>query len=553
LNPGTRRWLYVVWLVLIGAFALMHAVHLRADFPNYSPWIFDWAKYTDEGWYGNAAIRQHLFGSWYIQGDFNPGVALPVLPFLEWLLFFVTGVTPEAARGLAVAFFVGDLVLAYLLVRAEGARWAALLAVTLMVTSPFLYAFSRLAILEPLLMLFFLAALNLGVRLNDMQRPVWVSVAIGVLFTGMMLTKTTAIFLLPALAWAMLLPLLHRVFHAVRCVVAALLAFAVTYGLWLAVVVERGLFADYKYMYTVNAYAKPREFYWPVVSAFWSFHGGLWADHVLIPLAGLVVVFSIVAWRVNSVQREEGQTANPGVGRLLRDPVFGASILSVAGYITFMAVQNHPQPRYFVVVALFCFVVIARGAEVFLSTARAEAVSESNKHTQALRLAGWAVVVVCVLAAGVNGARQVDFALHPQYTFVNAAGQLAAYMDAHANGKRLLLSISGDELSLMNHVPALCDDFVTPSGPVVDLPTKMAYYQPGWYAAWNDLDPNTLEDLHVHYSVEQVATFPALDDPERNRLILFKLHPLAGGVVRDESAQDLRDVLPDDLVQAPTE
>jgi hypothetical protein len=59
----------------------------------------DWAKYTDEGWYGNAAIRAHLFGHWFVSGDFNPAVALPVWPFLEWLLFFFTGVSVEAARG----------------------------------------------------------------------------------------------------------------------------------------------------------------------------------------------------------------------------------------------------------------------------------------------------------------------------------------------------------------------------------------------------------------------------------------------------------------------
>ena len=57
-------------------------------------------------------------GMW--PGDFNPAVALPVLPFLEWLLFFATGVTPEAARGLAVAFFFADLVLSYLLMRTAG-------------------------------------------------------------------------------------------------------------------------------------------------------------------------------------------------------------------------------------------------------------------------------------------------------------------------------------------------------------------------------------------------------------------------------------------------
>jgi hypothetical protein len=81
------------WLLLICGFAALHAVNLRADFPSHSPWVADWAKYTDEGWYGNAAIRAHLFGNWYLPGDFNPAPAVPVWPFLEWVLFFFTGVT----------------------------------------------------------------------------------------------------------------------------------------------------------------------------------------------------------------------------------------------------------------------------------------------------------------------------------------------------------------------------------------------------------------------------------------------------------------------------
>jgi 4-amino-4-deoxy-L-arabinose transferase-like glycosyltransferase len=79
-----------------------------------------------------------------------------------------------------------------------GPRWAALLGVTLMVTSPFLYCFSRLAILEPLQTALTLAALNLAVRLPRMRRPVLASAGIGLLFALTMLTKTTAVFLLPA-------------------------------------------------------------------------------------------------------------------------------------------------------------------------------------------------------------------------------------------------------------------------------------------------------------------------------------------------------------------
>jgi hypothetical protein len=50
-----------------------------------------------------------------------------------------------------------------------------------------------------------------------------------------------------------------------------------------------------------------------------------------------------------------------------------------------------------------------------------------------------------------------------------------------------------------------------------------------------------------------VATFRAFDDPERNRLVLFKLHPLRGGRVRDASRQDLQIPLPGDQIEIPVE
>src|SRR5260370_22719469 len=141
LPNSLKRWGTLLWVAVIVGFAAAHLLHLRADFPNNSPWYSDWAKYTDEGWYGNAAIRAHLFGHWYMPGDFNPAPAVPVWPFLGWVLFGFTGVSVVAARALAVCFFFADLGLAYSLLRARRLlrtqipRWEALLAVTLAVTS----------------------------------------------------------------------------------------------------------------------------------------------------------------------------------------------------------------------------------------------------------------------------------------------------------------------------------------------------------------------------------------------------------------------------------
>ena len=62
---------------------------------------------------------------------------------------------------------------------------------------------------------------------------------------------------------------------------------------------------------------------------------------------------------------------------------------------------------------------------------------------------------------------------------MNAAEQLTHYIDTHPNGNRLLVSISGDEITLVSHVPALCDDFVTPTKGIADLPAKLARVSAG--------------------------------------------------------------------------
>jgi hypothetical protein len=472
---------------------------------------------------------------------------VPVWPLLEWVLFGFTGVSIEAARGLAVAFFFANLMLSYWLLRARGPRWMALLAVTFLVTSPFLYCFSRLAILEPMLTAFTLAALNLAVRLGRFRRPVLVSAGIGVLFTLMMLTKTTAVFLLPSIGWALLAPLWRQRRLAVRCAAAAGGAFAATFGLWMALVIHAGLLRDYEYLFEVNKYPKPAEFYWPLLSLWWSIHGGFWVDRILFPLAGLVPICAALAWRSGWSRR------------LVRDPVFGASLLAVAGYIAFMTYQNHPQPRYYAVVAYFSFFVLAMGIEALLSGAwvnrpgaQAEAPGGREPRPPWRRnggaVLGFALMGAAMVAACLNGEWTAGLAMRPEYTFVPAAQKLTSYIDQHPNGKRLLLSISGDEISMTTHLPAICDDFGTE-----DLVSKLRDYEPGWFATWNDIDPGTLEDLHHTYSLEQVATFHAFDHPERNMLVLFKLHPLPNGQVRDSEVEKLQVALPGDKIEIPIE
>jgi hypothetical protein len=100
-------------------------------------------------------------------------------------------------------------------------------------------------------------------------------------------------------------------------------------------------------------------------------------------------------------------------------------------------------------------------------------------------------------------------------------------------------------------LPSINDLFVAPTPAMADLAGKLGYYRPGWYAAWNNLDKGAIEDLHTRYSVEQVGSFRAFDNPERDVLVLFKLHPLSGGRVYDPADQNLQIRFPEDKFDVP--
>ena len=105
--PGQRRrasWslsgcIQICLLLAAVLFFVLHFLHLNADFPNGSPWV-DWSKYTDEGWYGDAAIRHYTSGHWYWAGDFNRRQSrCPCGRRSSWIWSSASaGVTPVAAR-----------------------------------------------------------------------------------------------------------------------------------------------------------------------------------------------------------------------------------------------------------------------------------------------------------------------------------------------------------------------------------------------------------------------------------------------------------------------
>lgn len=528
------RALEIAFLVIAVLFLALHAVNLRADFPNHSPWM-DWSKYTDEGWYGDAAIRHYQRGHWYVPGDFNPAAALPVWPLAESAVFHFTGVNVVAARSLAVGTFALILIGSYLLLRRSSrfsgsdrnaTSLAPAIGVLLLAVSPFCYAFSRLAILEPMLIfltvLALLAASFVRPRNQSSTLHYWIPlVSLGLLLPLMVLTKTTAVFLIPAIAWMFFARTAYNPKQFLRTVLPALAIAAFLWATYYGLVVRPRFLDDYRYLFSANAYTGiTAENAVSVIKD--TFIDGTWVGKLIFPLALSAMVIALFFER-----------------RLLRNPLVPSLLLWIAGYTTFLAYHDNLQPRYYLVVAVPLTLLVA---VVFESLWNRRDAILPLQHFVGVVAAGALIAVVA------SDARQtLHYVRNPEYTFANAAERIHQIVTADRTHNPLVLSISGSDLSLMTGLPSICDDFGT-----MELEDRVRAYQPGWYIAWNQVDDDKMDALTPIYHLNRVAAFPAMDDPERNLLILYRLDPPTPATPRRHRPKPVPRLLETSFGQQPT-
>lgn len=517
------RVFYALWIAAVLALYLLHFPHIRADFPNHSPWM-DESKYTDEGWYANAAMRHLVSGAWYLHGDFNPAVALPVWPVLLAGVFHFTGVSLAAARITVLAILGVNLLLVFALMRACAPFWAAMTAVSILAANPFLYAFSRLALLEPLTTCFLLLSwvLALRMRQGSGQKKALLPAAIGLTLCLLVLTKTTGLFLIPSALFLVVWARRFRPAASLRALLAVATAGVVPWCAWYFLLVRPHYRADFYYLFEANSWPEPAGVAGHLLAWWWALRGALWISKVLCGLAcALAVALCVPALRGQNDPMADGREPEG----FWRHPLVGASLLAIGGTIVFVGASNHPQPRYYETAAypLACFLALG-------VTALAGA---GNLLVRMLRLAGMAAIAGACVAGTLQILSYVRF---PEYSWLDTARGVARIIHSTPGDNRRLLSISGDEIQLMTGIPAICDDFGT-----WDLPYRIHNYPPAWFATWNEVDPGTLEDLQTQYSLERVDQFRALDDPDRDVLILYRMVPLPAGKKTYDAAEEERE------------
>jgi Dolichyl-phosphate-mannose-protein mannosyltransferase len=366
-----------------------------------------------------------------------------------------------------------------LLRRYQVAGFAAALAALLLAASPFAFAFSRLATLDTIIVFEWTLALWLASYAG--AETLWPAIALAVLIPAMLLTKTTALVLLPAVFW-LLWKKSARVALGVGVTAAAMMA------LYTSLVLHSRYGGDYHYFFHINAMAKVnlKETGCYLLQLF---ENGMWVDRVLYP-AGLAELALSLVW----------------LRSLWKNPLFAASWIAIAAQSFFiLRRQDDYAPRYFLVMLL---------PLILISVLTLEELSVRNRPL------GW--LLTAILAAGVvlNIYQVAGFLQHREYQFYSAAKSIRAMVNASPAVHRLLLGTSADQLSLMTGIPAINDSYTSQ-----DLGQKVLLYQPGWYLGWNDLDQDILDSLS-DYRLDEIANFPVFDRDERNRLKLYRMIPL---------------------------
>ena len=526
---GKRPVVFLVVFILL-TYAC-YFVHLRADFPNGSPWN-DWAKFTDEGWYGGAALHQSFTGHWYVANGFNPAVGLPVWPLMLAGWFSVAGASMLAARVFAVLLLGGSLLLMYRLLRPFSGMHFALSATALVLVNPFVFSFHRLAILEPPIVLLFMLALWSATaagrfsamygRADSALPSFLIALATGILIAAMVLTKTTAIVLAPAVLYQMwatavlpqwmrnaatqreprheshlraLLRLAWRDRAAFRLPAMAASTALLLWCAWFFLLVRPHFLADYRELFAINNDHAHGRILLQVMAR--AVGDATWIQAILVPLALLVVAASLRFLR-----------------ELWRVPLFGASVLALAGDIGFIGWHTWFQPRYYLVCVLPFTMVLVMGL-------RAVQVRTQKVAASSWRVTERIALLAVEVAAAMMLVQTAGYLLHPRYTMLSAARSIAATMRADPSHSPVLLASSADNISLLTGVRS-----VNPEWPLGGLPALVRQERPGWYAAYTPWDDKHVNEVRALYRMQEAGRFQVFDDPDHRALILYRLDML---------------------------
>ncbi len=471
--------------------------------------------YTDEGWYARNAVSHYLGGPWIVEGDFNPIVNMPIQQFVHSGVFKLLGMSLWTSRVSGAAAFILTLFVLYLTLVGVVRKRIALAVMLLLASNYLLFAFSRIAIAENLMMLFVTSSLYFSTPSSRRGGPVAGAALAGWFFSLAVLTKLVAVFFLPVLLMLLWCPagcitLRHHDGFA-RRLAACLGVVAVVFGIYFVLLV-RGHMEDFRFFNQLNIAhrVKPVTLGSFLRKAFFVLKGSSLRQGGLAPIVyggGMMGCLYVLLSR-----------------RLRREPLMTAMVVWAASYLLLAAVNGYAPPRYYVPVMIPFTVVLVSIAFWLPGTIQP-------------RMPAFAAAVVALLVLGatvvLNTIEVAGYMRSPEYSFRDMSrdigSRLRADEGAYAGAKAgpALLGHFANSIGLEAGLRSYNDSYKTaPIGTIVDR------YDPRYYVCYGPADSIPSSDdsyesavyLRLHYRLIFMAKYDVLGNYYKGKPVyLYRL------------------------------
>ena len=488
MNTSNARKAYLAFLiVVIALFSGLRLVNLEADFP---PGLTrSGVLYMDEGWYSNAAVNFRISGEWYVEGDFNPSVNMPIGQLLQTVMFSIRGMSLASAR-LTVALFSLLLVaLVYLLTKRYTDMTTSLLIVSLLSLNFMFFAYSRLAILEIIMMSFIVLSLFI-VSSTRVRSNVFAVVISSLVLAIAALTKSTALSVLPILMYLSSLrgEDLKKGILLAGISVAVFAAIFATYTLF----VFYAFPDDFSHYREINFSSRSSKGVLAVAkSGIRGFLQSRCVGTIIYPvsmLSSLLLFLRSRDFRKNVLVR--------------------LSLLWIFLHLGLLSTISYHPPRYFLPLAIpvvILFAVALKSLPAYLGK----------------RVAFSAQLVIVLCFTILSGSRILEYVSNPSNTFVNMVREVERIIssDRETSQDAMLIGHFANTISLETGIRSINSSLGTR-----DLEWKMEKYRPDYYITLGN-EPHVVNVLERDCSLGKIAEWDVFNNYYGGRKVqLFRLH-----------------------------
>ncbi|WP_299403121.1 glycosyltransferase family 39 protein [Acaryochloris sp. IP29b_bin.148] len=475
--------LIVISILFIG----LRFVNIEADFP--SNLTFSSALYTDEGWHLSAAINYFVTGDWYIEGDFNPAVNLPIGHFIQAMTFRIFGMSLASARSTVVVCFTLTVCFVFLLAAKYVDSVAAIFAIFFLSVNFFTFAYSRLAILEILMLALVLLAIWLA-SLSTQKLPFIVVSLSSILLVIATLTKTTAISALPALLYLSSQRGKTRQHKVLWAALSATIFIVILFSY--NSIASQTYTDDFLYFKNLTLAERLSPSFLRIIK---NFLLGIVQARRIEPFVYLFTVLSNLFLLLYS-------------NFFRKNILVHISLLWMLAYFGVLSVTAYHPSRYFV--PLIVPVSFLFGTAMSLSKCHLN--KQASFFIQCL---------ICSFILVSNGYKIINHISLPQFTFREMAEDVQQVMATQSSAKNtpILLGNLANSISLATGIQSVNTDLS-----IQPISWKIQTYNPQFYISLGH-EPEVVDVLRQTYQLQKISEWDVFDNFYKNKAVyLFKLN-----------------------------